>query len=342
MGFTYKKELPTPKELLAELPLSNDLKEAKVKRDEEIKSVFTNNSDKFLMIIGPCSAHNEDAVCEYVEKLAKVQEKVSDKIIIIPRIYTNKPRTTGAGYKGMMHQPNPAEEPNIAEGISKIRNMHLKILNSTHLFAADEMLYPDNYPYLEDLLSYVAIGARSTENQYHRLTVSGMDIPAGMKNPTSGDLEVMMNSIQAGQMEHLFIYNGWEVETPGNPLVHAILRGAVNDHGRCIPNYHHEDLLRTADIYNERKLINPSIIVDTNHANSNKNYKDQPRIAREVLNSRNENSDLNSMIKGLMVESYLLEGAQNSQGKEYGKSITDACLGWEESEKLIYDVAEKL
>jgi 3-deoxy-7-phosphoheptulonate synthase len=340
MSFNYVREIPQPKEILAALPLGADLTDIKTKRDAEIRRAFTGESAKFILIIGPCSAHDEEAVCDYIARLAKVQADVKDKIIIIPRIYTNKPRTTGIGYKGMAHQPNLQEEPNIVEGINAIRKMHIRALRESHLPAADEMLYPHNYPYLEDVLSYVAVGARSVENQGHRLTCSGLDIPVGMKNPTSGDNEVTLNSIQASQASHTFSYNRWEVKTPGNPLTHAVLRGAVDYHGLAVPNYHYEDLLLFAEAYKKRGLANPAIIVDTNHANSNKKYAEQPRIAKEVMGSRRHSSLLKDMIKGFMIESFIEEGSQKVTENVYGKSITDPCLGWKDSEKLIRDIAD--
>jgi len=339
MSFTYVQEIPAPREILAAMPLSPELAEIKKKRDQEIKAAFTRRNSKLVLIIGPCSAHDEEAVCDYIARLAKVQAEVRDTIIIIPRIYTNKPRTTGIGYKGMAHQPNLQEEPNIVEGIKAIRKMHIRALKESHLPAADEMLYPGNYPYLEDVLSYVAVGARSVENQAHRLTCSGLDIPVGMKNPTSGDMEVTLNSIQASQAPHVFSYNRWEVKTSGNPLTHAVLRGAVDYHGRVVPNYHYEDLKAFAESYQKRGLTNPAIIVDTNHANSNKQYADQPRIAMEVMQSRRHSSLLKDMIRGFMIESFIEEGAQKVTESVYGKSITDPCLGWKDSEKLIRDLA---
>jgi 3-deoxy-7-phosphoheptulonate synthase len=342
MSFEYIREIPKPKEILKAMPLSDDLAAMKKKRDQDIRAVFTNESNKLVLIIGPCSAHDEEAVCDYISRLAKVQAEVEDKIILVPRIYTNKPRTTGIGYKGMAHQPKPQEEPNIVEGINAIRKMHIRALRESHLPAADEMLYPGNYPYLEDVLSYVAVGARSVENQAHRLTCSGLDIPVGMKNPTSGDLEVTLNSIQASQAPHVFSYNRWEVKTPGNPLTHAVLRGAVDPHGVTVPNYHYEDLIRFAEAYKKRGLVNPVIIVDTNHANSNKKFAEQPRIAKEVMRSRQHSSLLKNMIKGFMIESFIEEGAQKVTENVYGKSITDPCLGWKDSEKLIRDLAEML
>ncbi|RMG70877.1 MAG: 3-deoxy-7-phosphoheptulonate synthase, partial [Nitrospirae bacterium] len=314
----------------------------KEERDQAIKAVLEGRSDKFLVIIGPCSAHDEDAVCEYVNRLARVQEEVKDSLILIPRIYTNKPRTTGIGYKGMAHQPDPLKEPNIVEGIYAIRRMHIRALSESHLTAADEMLYPGNYPYLEDILSYVAVGARSVENQQHRLTVSGLDVPSGMKNPTSGDLTVMLNSVKAAQAPHVFSYNGYEVRTSGNPYAHCILRGAVNQYGQNIPNHHYEDLIMLSELYLEKGYQNPAIIVDTNHANSNKKYLEQPRIAREVLESRRYSETICRLVKGLMIESYLEDGAQKPEEGVFGKSITDPCLGWEKSERLLKEIAEKV
>jgi 3-deoxy-7-phosphoheptulonate synthase len=342
MGFEFLRKIPTPAEILQEMPLDVALKKVKEKRDKEIRTIFEHTSDKFLIVIGPCSADNEDAVCEYVSRLAKLQEKVADRIILLPRIYTNKPRTTGAGYKGMVHQPDPNEEPNIVEGLKAIRRMHLRSIRESHMPAADEMLYPSNYPYLEDVLSYVAVGARSVENQQHRLTVSGLDIPIGMKNPTSGDLNVMLNSVQAAQLPHVFIYTGWEVRTSGNPVAHAVLRGAFNQYGQAIPNYHFEDLIRCAELYQKRELANPTIIVDTNHSNSAKQFQEQPRIAMEVLHSAKNSPVLKNMVKGLMIESYLVEGVQEVTGTVYGQSITDPCLGWDTTEKLIFDIADYL
>jgi 3-deoxy-7-phosphoheptulonate synthase len=339
MGFEYVREIPQPKDILAALPLTAELSAVKKRKDQEIRSVFTHESDKLVLIIGPCSAHDEDAVCDYIARLAKVQAEVTDRLVIIPRIYTNKPRTTGIGYKGMAHQPNLSEKPNIVEGINAIRKMHIRALRESHLPAADEMLYPGNYPYLEDVLAYVAVGARSVENQAHRLTCSGLDIPAGMKNPTSGDAEVTLNSIQAAQAPHVFSYNRWEVKTPGNPLTHAVLRGAVDYHGQAVPNYHYEDLVLFAEAYQKRGLANPTIVVDTNHANSNKKFAEQPRIAMEVMRSRQHSPLLKKMIRGFMIESFIEEGSQKVDGGVYGKSITDPCLGWKDSEKLIRDLA---
>jgi 3-deoxy-7-phosphoheptulonate synthase len=332
--------MPDVREILDTIPVPEALKKVKEIRDKEIMSVFKRESEKFLVIIGPCSADNEDSVCEYVSKLSKLQDEVKEKLILIPRIYTNKPRTTGEGYKGMAHQPKPSEAPNMVKGLKAIRKMHIRALKESHLSAADEMLYPGNYPYLADLLSYVAIGARSVENQLHRLTVSGLDIPVGMKNPTGGDLEVMLNSVQAAQMPHVFVYNGWEVKTSGNSLTHCIVRGAVDQYGTNFPNFHYEDLRRLAEAYKKRNLSNPAIVVDTNHANSNKKFAEQPRIAKEVMRSRQNSKTLRNKVKGLMIESYLIEGTQKISENVYGKSITDPCLGWEDSEKLVKDLAE--
>ena len=342
MAVRINKELPSPAELKKEYPLSDKLKNIKEKRDEMIKDVFAGKSDKFLVIVGPCSADNEDAVCEYVNRLARVNEEVEDRLILIPRIYTNKPRTTGEGYKGMLHQPDPEKAPDLYAGILSIRKMHLRAMEETGLTAADEMLYPENRSYLDDILSYEAIGARSVENQQHRLTASGMDIPVGMKNPTSGNLEVMLNSIVAAQKGHRYIYRGMDVSTSGNPYAHAILRGGVDKYGTCIPNYHYEDCIRLYDQYQKKDLENPAIIVDANHSNSNKKFKEQIRITSEILHSRRYNPALKDMIKGVMIESYLEEGRQDiCDHMTYGKSITDPCLGWEDTEKLIYKIAEE-
>ena len=342
MSFQYVRKIPTFQEILKEMPLPADLKKVKAERDAEIRAVLERRSDKFLLVIGPCSADNENAVCEYVARLARVQDKVKDQLILIPRIYTNKPRTTGKGYQGMIHQPVPTEEPDIVAGIKAIRKMHLRALKESHLTPADEMLYPANYPYLEDLLSYVAVGARSVENQQHRLTASGLDIPVGMKNPTSGDLTVMLNSIEAAQHAHTFVYHDWEVRTPGNPLTHAVLRGATDEAGKNIPNYSCADLTKIAQVYLKRSLKNPAVIVDTNHANSAKDFRRQPAIAMDVLSSLRKDAGLKNMVKGLMIESYLVEGTQDASGGVYGKSITDACLGWEDSEKLMLNIAESV
>lgn len=342
MGATYVKEVMSPEQLLSEYPLPEAHKQLKKERDKEIAKVFTGESDKFLVIIGPCSADHEDSVCDYINRLVKVQEKVAEKIIIIPRIYTNKPRTTGEGYKGIVHQPDPEKAPDLLEGLIAMRKMHLRAIEETYLFAADEMLYPENWPYVEDILSYVAVGARSVEDQQHRLTISGIDIPCGMKNPTSGTLSIMLNSCIAAQASHTFMYRGWEVHTDGNPLTHCILRGAVNKHDQSLPNYHYEDLQLLLEMYHKLDLKNPACIIDANHANSNKCYYEQPRIVSEVLHSRNVSKDIKNLVKGVMIESYIEPGNQKISDHIYGKSITDPCLGWPESEQLIYDIAERL
>ena len=342
MGMRINAELPLPADLKAEYPLSDKFIKIKEKRDAEIRDIFTGKSDKFIVIVGPCSADNEDAVCEYVNRLARVNEKVSDRLMIIPRIYTNKPRTTGEGYKGMLHQPDPDKAPDLLAGIIAIRKMHIRAIEETGLTAADEMLYPENRSYLDDILSYEAIGARSVENQQHRLTASGMNIPIGMKNPTSGDFLVMLNSVIAAQHSHSFIYRGMDVTTDGNDLAHVILRGGVDKYGTCNPNYHYEDLVRLLSLYQKMELKNPAAIIDANHSNSNKKFKEQIRITSEVLHSRSYNPELKKLIKGVMIESYLEEGNQKiCPDMIYGKSITDPCLGWEDTERLIYEIAEK-
>lgn len=342
MSFTFVKEIPSPEQIRKEYPLSPNSARVKKERDAEIARVFTGESDKFLVIVGPCSADNEDSVCDYISRLVPVQEKVKDKVILIPRIYTNKPRTTGEGYKGIVHQPDPEKKPDLLQGLIAMRKMHIRAVEESGLTPADEMLYPSNWSYLSDILSYVAVGARSVENQEHRLTVSGCDVPVGMKNPTSGDLSVMLNSIIAAQGHHTFIYRHWEVKTDGNPLAHAILRGAVNKHGNAIPNYHYEELQLLLEKYQDTNLLNPAAIVDTNHANSDKRYQEQIRISKEVLHSRRHSKDIHNLVKGLMIESYLESGCQKiGNGHHiYGKSITDPCLGWAESERLIYEIAE--
>ncbi len=321
-------------------PLSDELLALKEQNDREIQDIFLGKSNKLALVIGPCSADREDAVLDYISRLRKVQEIVKEKVIIIPRIYTNKPRTTGDGYKGMLHQPNPNELPDMLKGIIAIRKLHMKAIEETGFSCADEMLYPENHRYLSDLLSYVAIGARSVENQQHRLTASGLDIPVGMKNPTSGDLSVMMNSITAGQHKHTFIYRGWEVQSKGNPMAHAILRGYVNKHGQSLPNYHYEDLVHLLDLYSKTNLENPGVVVDTNHANSGKKWAEQVRIAKEILHSTRVNPEIFKLVKGLMIESYIEDGCQKVEEGIYGKSITDPCLGWEKTERLILDIAD--
>ena len=342
MSFEFVRKLPIPSEIKEQYPVPEKAAQIKIERDKEIKDVFTGDSDKFLVIIGPCSADNEEAVLDYTTRLVKVQEKVKDKLIIIPRVYTNKPRTTGTGYKGMLHQPDPEKKPDLLGGLIAIRKMHIDVISQTGLTPADEMLYPENYWFLSDVLSYVAIGARSVEDQQHRLTASGIDVPAGMKNPTSGDFSVMLNSVVAAQAKQTFIYRNWEVNTPGNPLTHTILRGAVNKHGQCIPNYHYEDLERLHEKYSLLNLHNPACIVDANHSNSGKKHYEQPRIVDEVLHSRLVNPAIAELVKGVMVESYLLPGSQKVNEHEYGKSITDPCLGWDETERLIDKIASHL
>ena len=328
MGLEFINKLPTPAEIREQFPIPAELAALKEKRDAEIRKVITGESDKFLVIIGPCSADNETAVLDYTSRLVKVQDKVKDKIIIIPRVYTNKPRTTGEGYKGLLHQPDPEKKPNMYEGLIAIRRMHMHVVQETGLTTADEMLYPENLRYLSDLMSYIAVGARSVENQQHRLVASACDVPVGMKNPTSGDLSVMLNSVVAAQGGHEFIFRGYEVHTPGNPLTHTILRGAVNKHGQYIPNYHYEDLILLHELYAKRDLANPACIVDANHSNSGKQYMEQIRIVKEVLHSRRHSSEINQMVKGVMVESYIEPGSQKIGEHCYGKSITDPCLGW--------------
>ncbi len=341
MSIEFLKSLPSPEEIKDEFPLSQKNIELKKKRDQEIRDVFTGKSDKFVAVIGPCSADNEDAVMDYVTRLAKVQEKIADRVIIIPRVYTNKPRTTGDGYKGMLHQPDPEKKPDLVAGIKAIRKLHLDVINSTGFFPADEMLYPENWMYCDDTLSYVAIGARSVEDQQHRLTASGMDVPVGMKNPTAGGYEVMLNSVHAASHPHTFIYRGNEVKTSGNELTHAVLRGAVNKQGQCVPNYHYEDLLMVSRMYAEHNLPNPAVVVDSNHSNSNKKYMEQIRIVEDVLHSRAMNPDIKKLVKGVMVESYLEPGSQKIGEHIYGKSITDPCLGWDASEQLLYTIAQQ-
>ncbi|MFR5354881.1 MAG: 3-deoxy-7-phosphoheptulonate synthase, partial [Clostridia bacterium] len=331
MGFTFNKKLPIPKEIKAMYPLSPENAAKKAQRDKEIRDVITGADDRFLVIIGPCSADNEPAVMDYLHRLVPIQEQIKDKCIIIPRIYTNKPRTTGEGYKGMVHQPDPEAAPDLLEGLIAIRKLHIRNIEETGLTAADEMLYPENWWYLADLLSYVAVGARSVEDQQHRMTVSGFDVPAGMKNPTSGDMTVMLNSVVAAQHAHSFIYRGWDVDTTGNPLAHTVLRGAVNKHGQVLPNYHYEDLRLLCELYAQKNLQNPACVVDTNHSNSNKQYLEQIRIAKEVLHSRRYNNDIHKLVKGLMIESYIEDGSQKIHDHIYGKSITDPCLGWEKT-----------
>jgi len=340
MSFKFIQKLPTPDEIREQFPVPSALTRLKEERDREIRSVITGEDNRFLVIIGPCSADNEDAVCDYVSRLAKVNDEVKDKLILIPRIYTNKPRTTGEGYKGIVHQPNPQQKEDFLAGLIAMRKMHIHAIEVSGLTAADEMLYPDNWGYVSDILSYVAIGARSVEDQQHRVVASGFDVPTGMKNPTSGNLTVMLNSVYAAQHPHSFIYRGQEVVTSGNEVAHTVLRGATNKHGGNLPNYHYEDLNLLLHLYLERDLKNPAAIIDTNHSNSNKQFEQQIRIVKEVMHSRKLNKDIHTLVKGVMIESYIEEGCQKVGGGIYGKSITDPCLGWEASRQLIYDIAE--
>lgn len=342
MSFEFFRKLPTPQEIKNMYPVPEAIAKKKEENDSEIRKIFTGESDRFALIIGPCSADNEAAVLDYTHRLAKVQEEVKDKIYIIPRVYTNKPRTTGKGYKGMLHQPDPEKAPDLLQGLITIRHLFLKIMEETGFPIADEMLYPENYRYFSDILSYVAIGARSVEDQQHRLTASGMDIPVGMKNPTSGDLSIMLNSIEAAQSGHSFLYRGWDVSTSGNDIAHAILRGAVNQYGQCIPNYHYEDMTQLYDMYLKKGFKNPAVVVDTNHSNSNKKYMEQIRIAKEIMHNRKHSDDLSKFVKGLMIESYIENGNQKVGEGVYGKSITDPCIGWKETEALIHTIAESL
>ena len=342
MNMEFKREMPSARVIKEMYPLSDEAILKKRENDAAIQDIFTGKSNKFILVIGPCSADREDAVLEYISRLRTVQDKVADKIVIIPRIYTNKPRTTGLGYKGMLHQPDPDAEPDMLKGLIAIRRLHQKALEDLGFSCADEMLYPENHPYLSDVLSYVAVGARSVENQMHRLTSSGLDIPVGMKNPTGGIMSVMMNAITAAQASHTFVYSGWEVVSKGNPLAHAILRGYSHKAGHSAPNYHYEDLMFLSELYQSSNLVNPSVIVDTNHSNSDKQYDQQPRIAKEILHSMRLSKDIGSLVKGLMIESYLIEGCQKPDGGVYGQSITDPCLGWDETEKMIYEIAELL
>jgi len=340
MEMEFLRKLPAPDELKQKFPVSGRIADVKNRRDEEICRIFEGKDDRLLLVIGPCSADHEDAVIDYISRLRNVQDKVSDKIVIVPRIYTNKPRTIGVGYKGMLHQPDPEKKPDMLKGIIAIRQMHMRAVEETGFTCADEMLYPENHRYLSDLLSYVAVGARSAEDQQHRLTASGVGIPVGMKNPTGGDLTVMMNSIIAAQCSHTFLYRGWEVKTGGNPYTHAILRGYVDKFGRNIPNYHYEDLKQLLELYGEKEISNPAVVIDTNHSNSGKKFLEQIRISKDIMHSCRVSAEIRKIVKGLMIESYLEDGAQAVNGHCYGKSITDPCLGWEKTEKLIYELAE--
>lgn len=342
MNMEFKRKLPTAQVVKEMYPLPEDCEQFKKKTDDALRDIFLGRDDRLVLIIGPCSADREDSVLDYITRLREVQDKISEKILIVPRVYTNKPRTTGDGYKGMLHQPDPNSSPDMLKGLIAIRKMHMKVIEQTYFTCADEMLYPENHQYLSDMLSYVAVGARSVENQLHRLTASGLDIPVGMKNPTGGNLSVMMNAITAAQHAHTFVYSNWEVQSKGNPLAHAILRGHANKHGRSVPNYHYEDLQLLTELYAESGLANPGVIVDTNHANSGKHFEQQPRIAKEVLHSMRHSENIRRMVKGLMIESYLEDGCQKPEGGTYGMSITDPCLGWEKTEKLLLELADML
>ena len=340
MNMEFKRKMPTPQAVKDMYPISADLAEQKKETDRALRDIFLGTSERLALIIGPCSADREDAVLEYICRLREVQERVKDKILIVPRVYTNKPRTTGDGYKGMLHQPDPNSSPDMLKGLIAIRKLHIRVLEQTGFSCADEMLYPENHHYLSDVLSYVAVGARSVENQLHRLTASGLDIPVGMKNPTGGNLSVMINSITAAQHPHTFVYSSWEVQSKGNPLAHAILRGLANKHGRSVPNYHYEDLQLLCELYDQSGLQNPAVVVDTNHSNSGKHWEEQPRIAKEILHSTRHSAQIGRLVKGLMIESYIEDGCQKPDGGVYGKSITDPCLGWKKTERLIYELAD--
>ena len=340
MNMDFKRKLTIPSELKQEYPVTKEMAQFFERRDRELKDILSGNSSRLVLIVGPCSADREESVLDYISRLVPVQEQVKDQILIVPRVYTNKPRTTGAGYKGMLHQPDPSAAPDMLKGLISIRELHMRVLRETGFSCADEMLYPENYKYLDDVLAYVAVGARSVENQQHRLTSSGISVAVGMKNPTGGDLSVMMNSINAAQHSHTFIYRGWEATSTGNPYAHAILRGYTNKHGDSRPNYHYEDLVFLHHLYKEQGLLNPAAIIDANHANSGKNPFQQGRIIREVLQNRNYDPDIHALVKGFMVESYIEDGNQKIGQGVYGKSITDACLGWDKTQKLIYDIAE--
>ncbi len=338
----FIRKLPIPMEIKKEFPLSQQVSATRLARVEEMRAILDGRDRRLILIIGPCSADREDSVMDYIHRLVPVQDEVKDKLLIVPRVYTNKPRTNGAGYKGMLHQPDPSKKPDMLAGIIAIRRLHTRVVEETGFACADEMLYPEDHRYLSDILGYVAVGARSVENQQHRLVASGLDTPVGMKNPTGGDLSVMMNSIYAAMGDHTFLYRGWEVETYGNPYAHAILRGCVNERGESRPNYHYEDLVQLYKLYTERAIKNPACIVDCNHANSGKQYLEQTRIAKEVMHSKRYSADINGLVKGLMIESYIQDGSQKITECTYGKSITDACLGWEKTRQLIFDLAELL
>lgn len=338
----FKRRMPIPQEIREEMPLVPELADAKRQFDADVAAVITGASSKKLLIIGPCSADREDSVLEYMTRLAKVRDEVSEKLIIIPRVYTNKPRTKGTGYKGLLHQPNPEGGTDLLAGIKAIRHMHLRVIEETGMFTADEMLYPDNYRFLFDLLAYVAIGARSVENQDHRQVASGVEVPVGMKNPTGGSTDVMLNAIYAAQQSQDFIYRNWDVTSTGNPLAHAVLRGYRGLDNIMYPNYHYEYLERLAEVYLNGEYENPAVIIDCNHDNSGKRPFEQPRICKDVLESCRRNSSIAKVIRGFMVESYLEDGNQPVDGGVYGKSITDACIGWNKTMRLIYDLTDRL
>ncbi len=342
MDMIFERKLAIPMEVKEMYPSTKEIKNTVNEQIEDIRKIMDGRSKKILLVIGPCSADNEDSVLDYVSRLRKIQDKVSDVIMMVPRVYTNKPRTTGEGYKGLLHQPNPNEKPDLFKGIIATRELHMRVVKETGFATADEMLYPENHKYLDDLLAYVAVGARSVEDQQHRLTASGIGIPVGMKNPTSGDTSVMLNAILAAQGAHTFIYRGWEAHSNGNPYAHAILRGYTNKHGEMLPNYHYEDLINLCESYDKKGLSHPAIMIDANHANSNKNPYEQPRIIKEVLHSMRCNESINSHVKGFMVESYIEDGAQQVNGGKYGQSITDPCLGFEKTEKMIYEIADSI
>ena len=342
MNLEFERKLPIPQQIKNRYPVNQQMAEIRDKRANDIRDVFEGKSDKLILIIGPCASESREPVLEYISRLRRVQDKVADKLIIIPRIYTNKPRTDGNAYKGMLHQPDPSKKPDMLEGIIAMRELHMSVLRDYGFTSADELLYPENYRYLSDLLGYVAVGARSVENQQHRLTASGLDIPVGMKNPTGGDIDTMLNAVATAQGAHTFIYRGWQVHSHGNPLAHAILRGYVNFAGQYISNYHYEDLVQLGEAYAASGLLNPAAIVDTNHANSGKQYLEQIRIAKDVVYSCNHNSDIKKLVKGLMIESYIEDGAASIAEHKFGQSITDPCLGWEKTEKLILEIADTL
>lgn len=342
MSMNFKRRLPIPKEIREEMPLSPELAATKEAFDAEVADALTGKSGKLLVVVGPCSADREDAVLEYVSRLGKLRESVADKIVLVPRVYTNKPRTKGTGYKGILHNPDPSKPDDLLEGVKAIRHLHLRVVEECGMFTADEMLYPENYQYLTDLICYTAVGARSTENQQHRLVASGVPVPVGMKNPTGGSMSVMLNSIYAAQQPQTFIYRNWEVETTGNELAHAVLRGRIGSDGRWHANYHYEHLESLASAYATGSFVNPAVIVDCNHDNSGKRPLEQMRICNEVLDSVARSRVIRGIFRGFMIESYLEDGAQEVGGDVYGKSITDPCLGWEKTSHLILSLADRI